>query len=388
MILNIAELQALAADKNLLILEDDEEVIAALSRLLSRFFKEVFSATSISEAFTYYHEKRLEAPLLIITDINLGLQSGVDFTCQVKKIDPFQRVISVSATEERSVFIDTIECGIDRFILKPIEQDRLFDALISVLKKIDYDRELHKNQKLLEESREYALRLVQEQDQFLKNAIHEIHTPLAVIITNIDLLRMEGIDHEYLSAIEAGSRIIQNSYEDMTYLMKHDRIADTKTNINIVEFIAERIRYFNCIAQVNELSLSLIVGQPNLPEIHLSELRLARLVDNTISNAIKYSKRPSDINITIGIHKGSFYFEVHNYGPLIADKKKIFERFFRESDTKGGYGLGLNIVAQICQEENIEIKITSSVSRGTSFRYIFNNATLLQHNSPKMSYID
>jgi signal transduction histidine kinase len=221
---------------------------------------------------------------------------------------------------------------------------------------------------------------LKDQDRFLKNAIHEIHTPLSVIITNIDLLRMDGIENESLNAIEAGARIIQNSYEDMTYLMKQDRIPDQKVKIDLSSFIAERKQYFTCIAEVNGLTLSMRVGQPNLPTLMFSELKLSRLVDNTLSNAIKYSSRPGEINIIVGMRHDDLFFEIHNHGPVIIDKQKIFERFYRESEHKGGYGLGLSIVAQICREEGIEIEISSAPVRGTTFRYIFKNATLLQHH--------
>lgn len=383
----IAHIKHLASDKILLIVEDDETVSKTLGRLLSRFFKGIRFASNVPDALKVYEEiKNGMSPLLIITDINLGSQSGIDLSCHIKKLDPSQKLIAISGTEERSVYIELIRCGVDRFILKPINQNDLFETLVTILTKIDYDLELKRNQILLENSREYAHRLLKEQDQFLKNAIHEIHTPLAVIITNIDLLRMNGDDNESLKAIEAASRIIQNSYEDMTYLMKHNRITDQRSTIDLAEFIAERKRYFTCIAEVNELSLSMRIGQSNLPKIIFSEAKLSRLVDNTLSNAIKYSNRSTDISIIVGMRKGTLFFEVRNHGPLIKDKKKIFERFHRESEHGGGYGLGLNIVAQICDEEGIDIELSSTPVRGNSFRYFFKNGTLLQHISSTIPY--
>jgi signal transduction histidine kinase len=305
--------------------------------------------------------------------------SGIDLTYSIKEINPNQKVIAISGTEDKDIFVESIRCGIDGFVLKPIEIDQLFSSLIATLKKIDYDLELQESQRLLESSKEYALKLLDEQDKFLKNAIHEIHTPLAVIITNIDLLRMDGIENESLNSIEAGARIIQNSYEDMTYIMRKDREIDTKKSISLVDFIKHRVEYFRCIAEVNELSLSMRLGLLDLWNIHFSELKLSRLVDNTLSNAIKYSYRPSQIDITIGLDNNYPFFEVRNQGPVIVEQKKIFERFFRETEQKGGFGLGLSIVEQISKEENIEIKISSSVQRGTIFRYIFKNETNLKH---------
>lgn len=382
MVQMLNRLKKLSEGKTLLIVEDDAEVLESLRRILSHFFPDIHTAQNLQNALeTYDSLNQASAAFVVISDIHLGDENGIDLIRRIKDTNPHQKVIAISGTEEREIFIESIRYGVDRFILKPIDQNDLFNALITLLQRIDYDFELERSRKELESSKEYALKLLDEQDQFLKNAIHEIHTPLAVIITNIDLLRMEGIDHEYLNAIEAGSRIIQNSYEDMTYLMKKDRVRESSTTIDLVEFIRERVRYFTCIAEVNELTISLRVGQPYLPLIQFNELKLSRLVDNTLSNAIKYSYRPSDINVTVGIRDHELFFEVRNHGPIIHDKKKIFHRFYRESDHKGGYGLGLSIVAQICEEENVEIAISSTAVRGTAFRYVFKNATLLQHNS-------
>ena len=373
------KLKQIALNRGILIVEDDPILLENLKRMLSHFFLDVVAVDSVDAALASYAKmQELHESIVVLTDIHLGLQSGIDLTCALKAINPDQRVIAVSGTEEREVFIESIRCGVDSFILKPINKEELFSTLISILEKINYDLELKESRHLLEESKEYALRLLDEQDQFLKNAIHEIHTPLAVIITNIDLMRLQGIENEFLNSIEAGARIIENSYEDMTYLMKHDRIAEIKTTINLVEFIQNRINYFACIAQVNELSITLRIGHPNLPKIYFSELKLSRIIDNTLSNAIKYSKRPSEIQVTVGVQKKALFFAVTNQGPIISDTKKIFERFYREKKEKGGYGIGLNIVDKICQEEQIQIEVTSTRNRGTSFRYIFPNETNLQ----------
>ena len=372
-------LQSLAQDVGVLLVEDDPKILENLSQLLRKVFPIVYTAKDVISALDIYEGLVDDTKLIVITDINLGNQNGIDLTYALKHLNPNQKVIAISGTEDRNVFIESIKCGIDSFILKPINTDELFKSLIGVLNKIEYDNELKKSRQLLEDSREYAVKLLAEQDQFLKNAIHEIHTPLAVIITNIDLLRIQGIENESLNSIEAGARIIQNSYEDMTYLMKKNRIPDEKTTIDIVDFIKERVNYFTCIAEVNDLSMATRVGQLNLPQINFSALKLSRVVDNTLSNAIKYSIRPSQVSVTIGLQKDTIFFEVRNQGPVILEKEKIFDRFYRESQQKGGYGLGLHIVAQICQEENVKIEVSSTKARGTSFRYIFANATSLQH---------
>jgi len=217
------KIKALALDTSLLLVEDEAVLLSSLKKLLEHFFTSIYTATNLKDALSIYAQKYANEQFLVISDINLGRESGVDLSYALRSLNPKQRIIAISASQDSNVFINSIECGIDRFLLKPIKNEKLFETLMVVLKMIEYDRELQESQRLLEESREYAIKLLAEQDEFLKNAIHEIHTPLAVIITNIDLLRMKGIEDESLQAIEAGSRTIEHSYEDMTYLMKRDR---------------------------------------------------------------------------------------------------------------------------------------------------------------------
>ena len=55
----------------------------------------------------------------------------------------------------------------------------------------------------------------------------------------------------------------------------------------------------------------------------------------------------------------------------IENVDKIFSRYYREDETKGGFGIGLNIVKEIIDEEGITLKIDSKLGEGTTFAYTF-----------------
>ena len=65
-------------------------------------------------------------------------------------------------------------------------------------------------------------KLIESQKHLLK-LLHEINTPLSIIQTNIDLLKMKIPNNKYITNIESGSKIIQNIYDDLSYLVKKDR---------------------------------------------------------------------------------------------------------------------------------------------------------------------
>lgn len=363
----IEELSTLGIDKNILIVEDDEAILSQLSSLYRRFFQNVFEATSIKEALKQYHSNA--KPLLVVSDISLPDGSGLKFVGEIKKADKNQKILIISALNEAQIFIESINQGVDKFVTKPVRLEELLSSTIEVLKKLEYDLALIKSNKELQDSRDYALKLLQDQDIFLQNALHEINTPLSIIITNVGLLRLNGIKSDSLEHIQAATRMIQVSYDDIAYNMMQDRLCDIKEKIELNSFVKERLEYFSCIAEANELKFALNIEGDS--EIYFSKIKLMRLVDNTISNAIKYAKKPSQISIYIQQDSAKVMFGVKNYGIVINDKVKIFERFYREATQKGGYGLGLSMVKQICDENGVKIELSSSKDKGTFFRYFF-----------------
>lgn len=211
--------------------------------------------------------------------------------------------------------------------------------------------------------------LVVAQDEFVKKSIHEINTPLAIILANIDLLKMKQIQNKQLTNIESASKIINNIFNDLSYLVKKDRVVYEKQKINLSAFVQQRIDFFDEVARANKLYFAPFIEE-NL-EIFISEIHLARIVDNNLSNAIKYSFANNPIKITLKSSSDNhIVFEILTYSQELKDKDKIFDEYYREHASRGGFGLGLKIVKDICDENKIKIKIESN-SEFTIFSYIF-----------------
>jgi len=220
----------------------------------------------------------------------------------------------------------------------------------------------------LEKAKEYALSIVQKQDRFIKDAIHEINTPLGIIIINIDLYNLKYGKNKYLGKIEAGAKIIHNIYNDLEYMIKKDRIEYPKQELNFTSFMKERVEFFSEIAIGNELNFKLDIE--NNIFTNINPIHLQRIIDNTFSNAIKYSF--SHKNIKVKLYKNDDFkiLEVSNYGKPILNPEKLFKRYYREDNSRGGFGIGLSIIKEICDKNNVEIKVISNDGLVT-FRYYF-----------------
>ena len=266
--------------------------------------------------------------------------------------------------------------------IKKIDVDRLYfkefqnvASHINMMKEnlLDLNKNLEKKVQIrtkeLEASEKYSRDLVVKQDKFIKDAIHEINTPLSIIIMNIDLFKLKYEDNKYLSKIEAGSKIIHNIYNDLEYMVKKDRIEYEKKKFDLSAFIQNRVDFFYEVALGNDMDFEVHIEKGLF--IDFNETLLQRICDNTISNAIKYSF--SDTKIEIELLKqenGIILLKVSNYGKTIQNIDKLFERFYRENSSRGGFGIGLNIIKEICDKNNVIMNVTSK-DNFTTFEYIF-----------------
>ena len=105
----------------------------------------------------------------------------------------------------------------------------------------------------------------------------------------------------------------------------------------------------------------------------INETKLQRIVDNNITNAIKYTKELEQIHVIISESEESVIFEISSHSFTIQEPNRVFEAYYREKSNKEGLGLGLNLVKEICDEEGIDISLKSTEEL-TSFQYFFRKA--------------
>ena len=98
---------------------------------------------------------------------------------------------------------------------------------------------------------------------------------------------------------------------------------------------------------------------------------MQRIIDNNLSNAMKYSFKESPIFIKLIRDKDIITFQVKTYSKKISSTHKIFDDFYRENKARGGFGIGLKIVKDICDENLVKIELTSD-DEETKFIYRFN----------------
>ena len=221
------------------------------------------------------------------------------------------------------------------------------------MKVLQKTRKLHDQNEELKRSKELSEKLLQDQDRFLKTAIHEINTPLSIILSNIDLLKMDGHASQEITNIESGIKIINNIYNDLAYLLKKDRVEYPKESIDLSRFLQNRIDFFTEVAKGNRLRFKTDIAPGVI--VRFSPVELQRLIDNNLSNAIKYSDPGSTIKVSLSGDPVTLRFSTRS--KPIENKEAIFDQFYREASAKGGFGLGLALVKEICDKYGCTIEV-------------------------------
>ena len=219
----------------------------------------------------------------------------------------------------------------------------------------------------LEEEQRFSQGLLESHKQFIRYAIHETHTPLSVIMANIELFTMNEGRNRYLAKIEAAVKNIFSIYDDLSYLVKKDQVEYPKKGIDLGEYVEKRLEFFDEVAQFSHLTF--IYEKPEFPTwILFNETKLQRVIDNNITNAIKYTSGGEKILVGVESDIEESRFWIQSRSQKIEDSEKIFDAYYRERKKTDGFGLGLSLVKSICDEEGVKIRIESS-NEFTRFEY-------------------
>jgi two-component system OmpR family sensor kinase len=218
-------------------------------------------------------------------------------------------------------------------------------------------------------------RVNEKLDDFIKESMHEINTPLSIINVNVDLFDSIYGKNKYFNRIKSATKSLATIYNDMDYLIKQNRVDYRDELIWLEEFVRDRVEYFELICQLKNIALTLRVHTET--QIFFNPTKLERIIDNTLSNAIKFSHKNSSIEVTIEeAQEGGVSLSVRDYGQGIKEPEKIMGRYYREDEHKNGFGIGMNIVKSIIDEADITLDIRSAPSQGSTFTYTIKSSLI------------
>ena len=226
--------------------------------------------------------------------------------------------------------------------------------------------------------------LEEEKDEFISVTSHELRTPVAIAegsLSNIVLMQERGMAQEKLkkAAIEAHTQVVYlaNMINDLSTLSRAERgVGDAVEVINVDEMLHNLYDRYTDQAEQKSLTLNLDAA-PHLPNVETSRLYLEEILQNFITNSIKYTKEGS---VTLGAkvrkdsNKIEFFVKDTGIGISKSDVKHIFEKFYRSEDYRtretGGTGLGLYVVQKLAEKLDTKVDVESRLDHGSTFSFV------------------
>lgn len=216
------------------------------------------------------------------------------------------------------------------------------------------------------------------QKQFVADASHELKTPLTTINTNIDVLLSHkdstiAEEEKWLGYIKSEAERMSKLTNDLLYLTRLDHTEDDQTRESSsfsdacenVLLTMEAVIFEKNIGFKYDIEPNIVVNAP--------DSQLKQLVMILLDNAVKYTPKEGQIEMSLKAIHGSAVLKVRNTGDGISeeDRKQIFERFYRADKSRaresGGYGLGLAIAKAICESCGGSIAVDSEPGSYTEF---------------------
>lgn len=202
-----------------------------------------------------------------------------------------------------------------------------------------------------------------QMNHFIQDATHELNTPISTILTNIEMLEAFGKcdKNVELQRIEIASKTLSRIYDDLTYLNLNHEYYRHIESLNLSALLQERIVYFSVMAENKGINIEESIDVDVI--IDMDKNDAIRLIDNLISNAIKYNKPKG--NLSLALSSKSFSVKDTGIGIEQKDLESISHRFKRANSSEGGFGIGLAIVNQIVKAYEFILEIDSELNVGT-----------------------
>lgn len=216
-----------------------------------------------------------------------------------------------------------------------------------------------------------------QQNRFIAAASHELRTPLAVILSCVEEMKEDNSSSPFaqtLSVLHEESIRMSSLLSDMLTLSSNTELLFSieKSPVEFDTLLLNTSETFESMAKSRNIKLSVVLPDSALPLFHCDKGRIQQLLSILVHNAISYTPKGGNIQLSLSMQKDAFILQVADTGAGIPDeeKDKIFDCFYRSESarsSKGHFGLGLSIASQITQAHHGKISVSDNEGGGTVF---------------------
>ena len=311
-------------------------------------------------------------PDLVVVDLKMPGISGMEVISRAREIDPQIIIVVITGHATIDTAVEAVKSGAYDFLPKPFSPDE-FRLIIN--------RGLERRQLTLESQRNEVEQALLKR-RFVTFVSHQLQSPLVAIHQYLDVLKyLDNTEdaaakrREWIDRCLTRTEELQSMIRDWLTVAKIEgnTLSGQRASVDLRQVIADVVKSYEEFAATEHVAVD--VSLPDQPLCVWGDRNcLSVLLDNLITNAIKYNKPGGKVAVSGGLADGEVVVSVSDTGVGIPDQYRpfLFSEFFRiKSDTgkrTSGTGLGLHIAKKIVSEMGGSIGLESEVDVGSTFR--------------------
>ncbi|OGU55239.1 MAG: hypothetical protein A2V66_01090 [Ignavibacteria bacterium RBG_13_36_8] len=417
--------------KDILIVEDSPTQREQLKFILEKNNYTVQAAQNGSEALKMLKESK---PSLIVTDILMPEMDGYTLCKKLKEDKDFADIpiLLLTSLSDPHDVIKGLQAGADNFLTKPYKEQFLLSRIKYILinqelrkgglssevgleivfggekyfinsnrmQIIDlllstYENAIQKNNELAEANKQ-LIRMHQElelkntqlnklnddKSRFLRMAAHDLRNPIAAIISSANFLleitdqKLSENELEYFELIDRSGNFVLQLLNELLDLevIESGNLQLNLEKLDLVKSIQRNISFHKSFAEKKSIVID-FKSQDKQVIVDIDQVKIDQVLNNLISNAIKFSHPESHILLNVSKKENEAVVSVTDKGQGIPKEEfgKLFKPFGKTSvrATRGeeSTGLGLSIVKKIIESHNGKVWVESVVEKGSTFYF-------------------
>jgi signal transduction histidine kinase len=233
-------------------------------------------------------------------------------------------------------------------------------------------------QRLLVEQNDRLRELDRLKDEFVALVSHELRTPLTSITGYLELVLDDSPllpEHRrFLEVVDRNAGRLLRLVSDLLLVaqIESGKLALEPEDVDLADLATHSVEALRPAADARDIDLRLDAHP--VPNMTGDPARLGQLLDNLVSNAVKFTEDGGRVVVALGVRGDDLVLAVsdNGIGIPVAEQRRLFDRFFRATTAQDraieGTGLGLTIVHAIVQAHDGAIEVTSDAGHGTTFR--------------------
>jgi signal transduction histidine kinase len=367
----------------ILMLEDLQDDVGLIERALRKQGLS-FESRRVDSREEFTDTLQTFKPDVILSDHALPQFNSLEALSIVQQTSLNVPFILVTGTVSEEFAVSCLKQGADDYVLKS-NMVRLPSAILNALKQRHHEEKRKKAEKTLRKQNEELVKINKELDSFVYSVSHNLRAPLMSVLGLINLVQIENkkSDDGLNNYFGMMQHSIHKLDETLKEILDYSRNARSELNIDQVDLRKmidesfERLMYMEGSEKVKRH----VEVEEDAP-LHTDAYRLSVIINNLVSNAIKYrdpNKEQSQIDILAKINTAALEMTFRDNGIGISEefRRKIFDMFFRATERSEGAGLGLYIVKETIEKLMGTIEVESKLGEGTSFKIRVPNMKLV-----------